>query len=89
MSLLAGTRPDRWHPVAGSDPLAYRVMGSALPASSMLTEVDPVARRYLVVGENLMLLEYIRLLRPRFNAYWCALWSAAVLMSSVLRGCGR
>lgn len=24
-----------------------------------------------MVGENLMLLEYIKLLRPRFNAYWC------------------
>ncbi len=30
-----------------------------------------LTRRYLVVAENLMLLEYIKLLRPRFNAYWC------------------
>ena len=29
-----------------------------------------------MVAENLMLLEYIKLLRPRFNAYWCG-WLCA------------
>ena len=44
-----------------------------------------VIRRYLVVAENLMLLEYIKLLRPRFNAYWCGprlLMQLVILLSA-------